>query len=382
MHKPSGLKLRNGIWHADKIIRVCGKRFSIRKTTKCTEEQREKAEALLEEWIAEAKQAEASAILTEHTFLEAAAEYVLSIERKGKDPERAMQDINLLDDYIGDLPLSHVHQGALIAFEEAQKGVRRSATVARAYRTVTAVLNYSARVLRDGNRPWLSYAVPKITAPDWNDQRPPYRLTWEEQDALIEVLADHLKMPTLFALATGAREQEVAGMRWDWEIVAPGMPRGAVWRIPAETRKGNARKTASEQEGRYLICNTMARSTIDAQRDNSSAWVFPKPDGQRTGRLNNSGFRRARAAAGILCRWHDLRHTFGERAEAVGIPFEYRKVLLGHAVTDITVHYSPPGLVRLLEMAEKVTREKAITLRIVRRSVTHDTLSAKGGSCK
>ena len=62
---------------------------------------------------------------------------------------------------------------------------------------------------------------------------------------------------------------------------------------------------------------------------------------------------------------HNLRHTFGARLEASGVPWEYRKVLLGHEIQDVTALYSAPGLARLLEFAELVTRQTAPVLRPV-----------------
>ena len=55
-------------------------------------------------------------------------------------------------------------------------------------------------------------------------------------------------------------------------------------------------------------------------------------------------------------RVHDLRHTFGERAADAGIPLDIRRSLLGHEHRDITLHYSSPGLVRLLAEAERIVR--------------------------
>lgn len=80
----------------------------------------------------------------------------------------------------------------------------------------------------------------------------------------------------------------------------------------------------------------------------------------RMERINNSGWRNACRLAGLPIRVHDLRHTFGARLEAAGVPWEYRKVLLGHTVHDVTAHYSAPGLARLLQEAEKVTRQTAL----------------------
>ncbi len=50
---------------------------------------------------------------------------------------------------------------------------------------------------------------------------------------------------------------------------------------------------------------------------------------------------------------------------SAGVPWEYRKVLLDHTIKDITAHYSAPGLVKLVEMADLVTRENSPSLRPV-----------------
>jgi integrase len=73
-------------------------------------------------------------------------------------------------------------------------------------------------------------------------------------------------------------------------------------------------------------------------------------------RINNSGWEAALKAAGLEMRVHDLRHTFGERAADASIPLDMRRSLLGHEHRDITLHYSAPGLLRLLEEAEKIIR--------------------------
>ncbi len=58
-------------------------------------------------------------------------------------------------------------------------------------------------------------------------------------------------------------------------------------------------------------------------------------------------------------RVHDLKHTFGRRLRAAGVPVETRKVLLGHRNGDITTHYSAPELKELLDAAGKVCGEKS-----------------------
>ena len=56
---------------------------------------------------------------------------------------------------------------------------------------------------------------------------------------------------------------------------------------------------------------------------------------------------------------HDLKHTFGRRLRAAGVPLEGRKVLLVHRNGDITTHYSAPELEELLETANKVCGEQS-----------------------
>lgn len=58
-------------------------------------------------------------------------------------------------------------------------------------------------------------------------------------------------------------------------------------------------------------------------------------------------------------RVHDLKHTFGRRLRAAGVPLETRKVLLGDRNGDITSHYSAAELAELLEAANSVCEGKS-----------------------
>jgi integrase len=367
MQKPTGLKKRGQVWHIKKIVQIGQRKIAIQESTGCR--TLEEAAQILQRRIKEAEEEiRHGPTMAERTFDQAAVEYVLHIERRGKNPERAVRDLDKISPWIGSLPLSHVHQQTLCAFEDDCRGKLASGTVARVYRTVVAVLNHASRVLRDGNRPWLIHAVPKITAPDWRDKRQPYRLTWDDQDRLLQHCGEQLMPPVLFALATGAREQEVCALRWEWAVSSPDLPKWSVWWIPPIVRKGSAKSAASEQEGRYLIANATARSVIEGQKGTHKDLVFPGRHGRQVQRWNNSAWRLALKKARIVCRFHDLRHTFGERLGVAGVPWEYRKILLGHRIADITSHYSAPGLVRLVAMADRVTREKTPSLRPVIRA--------------
>ncbi|MBS0289762.1 MAG: tyrosine-type recombinase/integrase [Proteobacteria bacterium] len=71
--------------------------------------------------------------------------------------------------------------------------------------------------------------------------------------------------------------------------------------------------------------------------------------------INNTAWRRARRSVGLQdVRVHDLKHTFGRRLRAAGVPLETRKVLLGHRNGDITTHYSAPEVEELIEATERL----------------------------
>lgn len=374
---PAGLTLRDGYWRIRKTVRVGAERIRLSESTGCPEADLRAAIAVLQARVAEAQRGLLTGrhqIRQEHTWDDAAAEYVVALERKGKDPARAINDMHMLSPWIGALPLSGVHQRSLRPFEEAARagwtdsqggrhGPYRSGTVSRAYDTCIAVLTLAARVLRDGDTPWLGQAVPRITAPDWGDKTQPHHFTWAEQDALVGALPGHLVAPVLFACATGAREQEVVSLRWEQHVALAALPRWSCWWIPPSVRKGSGRLTQSQQEGRWLIAGGMARSVVEAQAEAQRGHVppeplvFPSPRGGQLTAIHNTGWRRALAKVGIVARVHDLRHTWGKRAEAAGIPLEYRSALLGHRVGGVTYDYSPPGLARLVEEADKVTRQ-------------------------
>jgi hypothetical protein len=80
-------------------------------------------------------------------------------------------------------------------------------------------------------------------------------LTWEEQDRLVAALPTYLVGSVLFVLSTGARQHEITTLRWDRHRVVNGLPMWSAWWIPPEVRKSSSKRKASEQRGRYMVCN-------------------------------------------------------------------------------------------------------------------------------
>ena len=113
------------------------------------------------------------------------------------------------------------------------------------------------------------------------------------------------------------------------------------------------------REDRLVVLNRVARSVIEQVRGQHSERVFSYKD-KPIESMNNSAWKRARREAGLpQVRIHDLKHTFGRRIRAAGVPLETRRVLLGHRNGDITTHYSAPEIAELLHGAESVSRPQS-----------------------
>jgi hypothetical protein len=153
----------------------------------------------------------------------------------------------------------------------------------------------------------------------------------------------------LSSSASIVREQEVCGLRWDWEIAVPELDTTVFVLPDSET------KTRTE---RVIVLNSIAkriveragpqptrRATCSASGANGSARCEP-PDGAAHGRA-----RVYPEDPMVMKGVHNLRHTCGRRLRAAGVPLETRKQLLGHASGDITTHYSAAELGELLAAA-------------------------------
>ena len=212
--------------------------------------------------------------------------------------------------------------------------------------------NCGAGVWRDiHGRPWLRQAPPKISRLSTKGkQAKPYPLTWDEQTRLLKALPSHLADAVLFAVNTGCRELEVCQLRWQWEV--PVKELGISVFVLPETFT----KTQTE---RVIAINSVARKVVEAQRGKHPEFVF-NYNGKPRKRLHSNGWRRAwkeaglPVDAGVLKGVHNLRHTFGRRLRAEGVPLETRKSLMGHANGDITTHYSAAELGELIDAAERI----------------------------
>ena len=339
-----GLRKRSGIWHIEK--QVLGRKIFESTGTSSLKE----AELILARRVEAVRRSVVFGICPRRPFREAATRYLEENLHLASISDSAMH-LRRLDPFIGHLPVDQVHSGTLQSFVEAERrrGLK-SKSINNALGVVRRILNLATRVWRDeSGRPWLESA-PLIQMLPVKDARPPYPLSWAEQRVLLKTLPKHLAEMALFKVNTGCREQEVCQLRWDWEVDVPELGT-SVFIVPAERVKN--------REDRLVVLNRTARSVIEGARGRHPEFVFTYR-GRPVGSMNNTAWKRARKEAGLPgVRVHDLKHTFGRRLRAAGVPVETRKVLLGHKNGDITTHYSAPELEELIGAAEKVCGGKS-----------------------
>jgi integrase len=174
-------------------------------------------------------------------------------------------------------------------------------------------------------------------------------LMMEEVEALLRAVpADDPLEPTdrvlyLTAVMTGLRQGELLGLRWrdiDWSAgrvrVRQNFVRGH-WGTP-KSRRGSrsvplADRVAGELERHYQ------RSAFQGDND----LVFPHPhtgevlDHSALGRRYKKALRNARVRE---VRFNDLRHTFGTRMAAAGVPLRTLQEWMGHRDFKTTLIYA------------------------------------------
>lgn len=307
-------------------------------------------------------------------FADGAAKYLIECQqRQVRTLELIAHHVKLLLPYIGSMAMGDVCNESLESFKaDRLEDGAKNATINRSLEVARTVLNRAARVWRDDGKPWLASA-PLIELMDEAEQRrPPYPITWAEQAKLVPALPQHLQRPVLFALNTGARDDNVCGLMWEWEVPVPELQR-SVFVIPAAEFKG--------KRNHVLILNDVAWNIVQACRGQHERFVFvyrrervknldraPAMPYQRIGTINNTGWQRARELIGLQkVRVHDLRHTFGQRLRDAGVSEEDRALLLGHVIDGMPQHYATATVARLVEAANRVqqTVDRTTLLRVV-----------------
>ncbi len=158
----------------------------------------------------ERRQALIYGVRPRRTFEQAAAKFV-----QGNQQKRSLSSdigrLKLLMPWIGEVGIDKLHIGTLQPWIEARKkqGVAVG-TINHGLKVVRRILNLAATEWVDEyGLTWLAMA-PKIKLlPDTN-KRPPYPLSWQEQDKLFKELPAHLAQMAMFAVIRAAETAKYA----------------------------------------------------------------------------------------------------------------------------------------------------------------------------
>lgn len=190
-------------------------------------------------------------------------------------------------------------------------------------------------ILRRAHRTW-----------DWLDRAPCItllpesrkRIRWltqEEAQRLIAALPPHFGDMAVFSLATGLRQANVFGLKWE----QVDMARQAAW-IHADQAK--SRRAIG------VPLNRTAMEVLQRQIGKHHRQVFTNSNGEPVRALGHRVWQKALQSAGISdFRWHDLRHTWASWLVQSGVPLAALQEMGGWetpAMVQRYAHLSPEHL--------------------------------------
>lgn len=159
-------------------------------------------------------------------------------------------------------------------------------------------------------------------------------LTVDDFWRLHRELPEHLADMALFSVATGLRQSNVKGLRWEYV----DMKLRHAW-VKAEEHK-NGKPHA-------VPLNDMAMSVLSKRQGQHPTHVFAY-EGKPVVQVSTKAWRNALERADIEnFRWHDLRHTFATWHRQAGTPTHELQRLGGWKTTAMVeryAHIAPEGL--------------------------------------
>ena len=159
---------------------------------------------------------------------------------------------------------------------------------------------------------------------------PKRRIRWlyrHQAARLLKVLPSHQKALVSFALATGLRQGNILGLRWD----QLDMQRKVAW-IHADQAKS--------KEAIGVPLNTEAVDVLLSQMGKHSEFVFTFK-GNPIKNANTRAWKKALLKCGIEnFRWHDLRHTWASWHVQGGTPLHVLQELGGWSSAEMVRRYA------------------------------------------
>jgi integrase len=280
-----------------------------------------------------------------HTWKEAVTRWLIEQAHK-KSLQEDKYILRWLHPYLGEKILDEIDSKIVadLIYIRQKDGIS-NARINRMLALLRSILNRAKSEWE-----WLD-SGPKIKAlPE-----PKIRIRWltqEEAAKLLAELPDHIEAMARFTLATGLRESNVTGLKWN-QI---DMRRRCAW-IYADEAKGN--------KDIAVPLNDDALAIIRTQLGRHQEFVFTYL-GKPVGVCNAGAWRKALKRAGIKdFRWHDLRHTWASWHVQNGTPLHALQELGGWSDYGMVKRYAHLSAEHLSEYAQnvRVMPSNVITLR-------------------
>jgi integrase len=296
-------------------------------------ESREDAQALLAKLKLDAYRGHHFGIKPQRSWQEAAVRY-LELKQSLRSFVDVQRVLRLLDPYLGDVTLDRINGDMVwrIVQGELKRGIK-PATINRRLSVVRNLL----RMARDEWQ-WVD-TIPKIRMLGGEVERDRW-LTRAEADRLIACCATHLAALVRYALATGCRASEIAGLEWD----RVDLSRNTAWLN--QTKNGTPRG---------VPLNVDAVQVLREQLGKHPRFCFTHQGEPIRWQLSNSGWQAALKRAGIKdFRFHDLRHTWASWHRQAGTSCDELKDLGGWKSRQMVDRYAKFATENLLVAASRI----------------------------
>jgi integrase len=335
MARETGIHRRKDsrFWWIDVVLQN-GRR--IRQSTGT--ENRDEAKAFIARLKADAFKESHLGIKSRRTWQEAVVRYLVV-----KSNLRSIGDVTRicrnLDPYFGSLTLDQITGDLIwkVVEGELKKG-NKPATVNRYLALIRCLL----RMARDEWQ-WIAM-IPKIRLLRGEVERDRW-LTREEAGRLICVCPPHLAALVQFALTTGCRANEIAGLEWN----RVDLERNTAWLN--QTKNGTPRG---------VPLNRDAVAVLEAERGKHPQYCFTFKGQPIRWQLSNSGWLTALKKAGIEdFRFHDLRHTWASWHRQAGTSCDELKDLGGWKSRVMVDRYAKFATENLVVAAARIERERS-----------------------
>jgi integrase len=253
-------------------------------------------------------------------------------------------DLSLLrwiDPHLHGMDLESIGRDALDAMAAARReGGASNATCNRTLAVVRAILR---RAERDWG--WIAKA-PAVRML----KEPTGRIRWltrEEAERLIGELPEHLADMARLTLATGLREANITGLRWD-QI---DLQRRVAWVHPDESKTRRAIGVPLNADAMLVLRKWQGRHP-------ERVFIYR---GEPITKAGGGAWRKAMARAGIEhFRWHDLRHTWASWHVQAGTPLQALQELGGWTSFAMVLRYSHLAPEHLAAHADRIATPIAV----------------------